>query len=91
MSATTITDPRNVAETFANVPHSVYLTEGQIHITLGLERPALASTQGARFKVEREVVLRIVMPANAAMTLANGIRDSLSPLGQLPQNQPLQS
>lgn len=86
-----MTDPRKVTETFVNVPHSVYLQGPMIHITLGVERPALDAEPGARFKAEHEVVLRIVLPTDAAKALADGILTSLSPLGQIPLNKTLQS
>lgn len=82
------TDPRNVAETFINTPISVYLVDGFIHLTLGVERPRLDTKSGHNFEVEKEVVVRLAMPASAALTIVNAVKASLSPAGQAPHNPP---
>lgn len=91
MDSRKLADPRNVAETYVNIPHSVYVANGNVHITLGIERPAQGTSAGKDFRVDREVAVRLVMPADAALTMAEGIKASLSPIGQAPLNRPLQS
>ncbi|TXN71725.1 hypothetical protein [Methylobacterium sp. WL6] len=76
-----ISDPRKVAETFANVAVSVYLTGGNVHVTLAVERPMSGPGE---FRTEKEIIARLVMPEAAAKLMAEGITQSLSPAGRAP-------
>lgn len=85
------TDPRRVQESYVNDTLGVSRAGGNLHLTLGIQRPASGAKPGDDFRVEREVIVRLVMPEATARQIAKAIELSLGPLGQVPLNRPLQS
>jgi hypothetical protein len=69
-------DPRQVTETFVNVATSLYVAAGNLHLTLGIERPVARTSAGV--ELDREVVARLVMPVAVAQNIVKAIESSLS-------------
>lgn len=85
--AISVADPRHVPETFINLPIRCSLHNGVVMLTLGVERP-LRSSRGAAPNVEREVAVRLVMPASAAHTIIEALQHTLSEYGQTLRSGP---
>jgi hypothetical protein len=77
----TITDPRHERETFINAPVSLYVNDGMMYLTLGVERPLRNSaTSGPSTAVEHEVVLRLVMSLRVAGIVADVMQKQIAAL-----------
>jgi hypothetical protein len=76
-----IIDPRHERETFVNAPISIYVNDGLMYFTLGVERP-VADESGPAREIEREIAVRLVLPLNIAGIIASTIQKQIAALVQ---------
>lgn len=73
-----LVDPNHVLEVYVNAPISGYMSDGHVHLTLGIERPVLGD-KSAQPHVQKVVVSRLVIPAHIAVALASAILTTARP------------